>query len=370
MAAAGRALAVAMLCALALAPGSQAAQRDGQVPLFAYYYIWYTPSSWDRAKSDYPLLGRYSSDERAVMRQHMREAKRSGIQGWFVSWKSTDPLNLRMEKLIEVAEQEHFKLSVIYQGLDFERNPLTVDTVKADMRYFSSHFAARAPFHGAFEKPLVIWSGTWKFSRSEVEQVTTPNRDRLLMLSSEKNVNGYARLRGLVDGDAYYWSSVNPDTFPGYQQKLQAMSAAVHADGGLWLAPAAPGFDARLIGGKSVVGRRGGDTLRRQMDAAAKSSPDAIGLISWNEFSENSQIEPSERNGTRYLSVLADIRGAPGPSADDFDSSAPGTTSTHSSGIPLLLALIALIGGGLAVTIRRGGRTSRAGRSPARGGDW
>jgi hypothetical protein len=34
------------------------------IPNLAYYYIWYTESSWDRAKSDYPQLGRYSSDDR------------------------------------------------------------------------------------------------------------------------------------------------------------------------------------------------------------------------------------------------------------------------------------------------------------------
>jgi hypothetical protein len=348
------AFAAALLCAVVLTPSAGAAPRDGQAPLFAYYYIWFTPSSWERAKNDYPLLGRYSSDERAVMRQHIRQAKASGIEGWFVSWKSTDPLNARLAKLIDVATQEHFKLAVIYQGLNFERKPQPVDTVKTDMAYFNRHFAPRAPFQGVFEKPLVIWSGTWKFSRADIAHVTTPNRDRLLMLASEKNVDGYGRLRGLVDGDAYYWSSVNPDTYPGYQQKLVEMSNAVHADGGLWLAPAAPGFDARLIHGKSVVPRHDGETLRREMDAATKSSPDAIGLISWNEFSENSHVEPSEKYGTGALKTLADIRDAPGPSAADFDSSAPGTTSSHSSGIPLLIALAALIVGGIAITIRRG----------------
>ncbi len=32
---------------------------------------------------------------------------------------------------------------------------------------------------------------------------------------------------------------------------------------------AAPGFDARLVGGTSVVERRGGATLRAELDAAA-----------------------------------------------------------------------------------------------------
>jgi hypothetical protein len=274
-------------------------------------------------------------------------------------------LNARLEKLIEVSEQEHFKLAIIYQGLDFERHPLPASQVTGDLSLFERKFARRSPFHGVFDKPLVIWSGTWKFSRADVARVTTPHRDRLRVLASEKNVAGYGRLRGLVDGDAYYWSSVNPATFPGYTQKLKSMGDAVHADGGLWLPPASPGFDARLIGGTTVVDRRNGDTLRREMNAAADASPDTIGLISWNEFSENSQVEPSKRYGSLYLKVLADIRGAKGPRAADFDSSAPGTTG-NASGLPLLLGLVALIVGGFAVTLRRASSRRPRSRGAAR----
>ena len=34
-------------------------------------------------------MGRYSSDDRDVMRQQVRWAKRAGIDGFIVSWKST-----------------------------------------------------------------------------------------------------------------------------------------------------------------------------------------------------------------------------------------------------------------------------------------
>src|SRR3954468_21542968 len=348
---------------LLVAPVVRAAE-PGRTPLFAYYYIWFNTSSWARAKTDYPLLGRYSSDETRVMRQHIVWAKRAGIDGWFVSWKSTEPLNQRLEKLIQVATQEHFKLAIIYQGLDFERRPQPADQVAADLDLFERRYAKAAPFQGVFDKPLVIWSGTWKFSRDDIASVTTPRRRHLLMLSSEKNVNGIMRLRGLTDGDAYYWSSVNPATYPGYPEKLRQMGNAVHAEDGLWLAPAAAGFDARLIGGKTVVDRRDGALLRTEMNAATSSSPDAIGLISWNEFSENSHVEPSERNGDRYLKVLADLRGAPGPSAADFDSSEPGTTGSH-SGIPLLIGLIVLIVGGVAITLRRNSRSPERGERAA-----
>ena len=68
------------------------------------------------------------------------------------------------------------------------------------------------------------------------------------MLASERNVDGYRRVADLVDGNAYYWASVDPPTYPGYPEKLAGMGGA-STSGGLWIAPAAPGFDARLVGG-------------------------------------------------------------------------------------------------------------------------
>jgi hypothetical protein len=312
------------LSACASARSESSAVVSDPVPVLSYYYIWFDTQSWDRAKSDYPVLGRYSSSNVEVMRQHIKWAKEAGITGFIVSWKSTDKLNERLEKLIQVANEENFKLAIIYQGLDFSREPLPVEQVDADLSYFIEHFADEQAF-SLYEKPLVIWSGTWKFSREQVEQVVLGKRDHILILASERNVEGYQRLADLVDGDAYYWSSVNPDTFPGYLNKLSAMSEAIHANGGLWIAPAAPGFDARLIGGTTVVNRKDGDTLEVQFNTAMQSSPDAIGLISWNEFSENSHIEPSENYQARYLNVLANMRNVSAPVVTNFDSSGPGT---------------------------------------------
>ena len=311
------------------------------IPVLAYYYIWFDTQSWDRAKTDYPLLGWYSSSNIDVMRQHVQWAKAAGITGFIVSWKSTDKLNERLEKLIQVAHEENFQLAIIYQGLDFQRNPLPVEQVDADLSYFIEHFSEEQAFY-LYEKPLVIWSGTWEFSREEVESVVVGKREHLLILASEKNVDGYMRLADLVDGDAYYWSSVNPDTFPGYLQKLTAMSDAIHANKGLWIAPASVGFDARLIGGTTVVDRKDGETLQIQYNTAIQSSPDAIGLISWNEFSENSHIEPSVNYGDRYLKVLSRIEDAPAPVVTNFDSSEPGNTvapGDPSDPNPILAAL-------------------------------
>jgi phospholipase C len=340
--------------AIVLCSGAPARAASRPDPLFAYYYIWFNASSWNRAKVDYPRLGRYSSDDRQVMREHVESAKRAGIDGFIVSWKSTPVLDRRLRRLAEVAAAERFKLLVIYQGLDFAREPLPAARVARDLAVFERRFAWRRPFH-VFAKPLVIWSGTPSFTRAQLAGVTEHARRRLLVLASERNVAGYRRVAGVVDGNAYYWGSVDPATYPGYPEKLAAMGAAVHARGGLWIAPAAPGFDARLVGGTGVVPRRGGATLRTELDAATRSSPDAIGLISWNEFSENTYVEPSRRYGSRYLVVVADARGARLPALPDFDSSEPAATAVD-YGMPLLAGMALFVVAGFLLLLRRARR--------------
>src|SRR5829696_1528995 len=161
------------------------------IPILAYYYIWFDVKSWDRAKTDLPLLGRYSSDDADVMRQHIEWAKNAGIKGFIVSWKGTDKLNSRLEKLVQIAGEENFKLAVIYQGLDFYRNPLPVAQIETDLDYFITHYGEN-PVFDIFEKPMFIWSGTWKYSLEEIKSVVDGRREQVFILATEKNVEDYA----------------------------------------------------------------------------------------------------------------------------------------------------------------------------------
>ncbi|MFI6360192.1 endo-1,3-alpha-glucanase family glycosylhydrolase [Streptomyces sp. NPDC050743] len=313
--------------------GSQPAQAaaavhsgagGGHIPLLAYYYQWFQPSSWQRAKIDYPQLGRYSSDDTGVMRAHIAWAKSAGIDGFIVSWKSTPVNNRRLRLLMSVAATENFKITVIYQGLDFQRRPLPTAEVTADFAAFAKWFADSPVLFRLDGKPLTVFSGTWAYTHDEVAHITRPVRSKLLVLNTEKNERGYERLADVTDGDAYYWSSVNPDTNPNHAAKLDAMGQAVHTHRGYWVAPFAPGFDARLVGGTKEVPRKNGATLRAEYTAAVGSQPDVLGLISWNEFSENSYVEPSVATGRRYLDLLRELRGG----------AAAGRTATHVSPAP------------------------------------
>ncbi|MEA2527785.1 MAG: hypothetical protein QOF73_5012 [Thermomicrobiales bacterium] len=374
---------------------------DRFVPVLAYYYIWFDETSWRRAKTDLPLLGRYSSDDPAVTRQHVRWAKAAGIDGFIVSWKDTQVLTRRLDQLVEIANQEDFKLAIIYQGLDFSRSPIPIERIEADLDFFYEKYADNRAFD-MFDRPVVIWSGTWEFTPQEIATVTKSRQQRLMILASERNPDSYEAIADFVAGNAYYWSSVDPSTYPGYREKLVTMARAVHADGGLWIAPAAPGFDARHMGGERSVDRQDGTTLRKEVSAALASSPDAIGLISWNEFSENSHVEPSCAYGVRYLEALAELTGGNAPagaptcdrsalveatvgavtgaaasptpgsggestpgaadSGSDFDSSSPGDTQVRARSLAVLLGLGALMVASVATVIQRSRREAVGGQ--------
>jgi hypothetical protein len=329
----------------------------GHLPVLAYYYQWFNPSSWNRVKIDYPSLGRYSSDDENVMRRHIELARAAGIEGFIVSWKSSRTNDRRLRTLMDVARTENFKLAVIYQGLDFERRPLPVARIGADLNMFARDFAGDGVF-SIFDRPLVLWSGTWEFSAADIERVTRPLRSSLRILATEKSVEGYERVAASFDGNAYYWSSVDPDSNDNHVAKLENMGRAVHARGGLWIAPFAPGFDARLVGGSQTVDRKDGATLRSEYSAAVRSSPDALGLISWNEFSENTHVEPSERYGDRSLTVLGEILRAPPVPASPLaqDSSEQSGSRGPPAGVVALavVALVLLLVAG-AAAVRRSG---------------
>jgi hypothetical protein len=344
--------------ALAGAPGAAGRSAISKpVPVLAYYYIWYTPTSWNRAKIDYPLLGRYSSDDVEIMRRHVRMAKAAGIDGFLVSWKHTPQLDERLAKLVEVARGEDFHLGIVYQGLDFKRRPLPLKTIETDLVLFADEYASDRVFD-IFGKPVVVWTGSDQQSRGDIEAIVKIVRDRLLVLGNAKSVEDVKAMGPVMDGQAYYWAAIDP-LYGNNAAKLSDMSSAVHLQGGLWIAPAAPGFDARLVGGSKEVLRRDGATLRASFDAARSSGPDAIGVISWNEFSENTHIEPSQRYGVTDLKVLAGLLGARTDIVLPTDSS---DTATRHRGLTTWGALLLVAGAvGLfsAVAIWRGRRVRR-----------
>jgi hypothetical protein len=66
-----------------------------------------------------------------------------------------------------------------------------------------------------------------------------------------------------------------------------------------------PGYDESRLGRQSarVIDRAQGALYNAQWQAAVAAHPDWILVTSWNEFWENTHIEPSVRFGHRYQNL-------------------------------------------------------------------
>ena len=83
----------------------------------------------------------------------------------------------------------------------------------------------------------------------------------------------------------------------------------VRSSGGWFYVPTVnPGWDESAIGGRpnptGPRGRRGGQFLTDLWNGAAATGTDVRLVVSWNEFMENSHIEPSVNYGTQALDTL------------------------------------------------------------------
>jgi hypothetical protein len=317
--------------------------RPDEAPVLAHFYIWFHPTAWNRAKTDYPAVGRYSSSQSSVMEKQVAQARAAGIDGFIVGWRSTEVLNDRLAALHRIAAAEDFKLAITYQAQDFNRDPLPAHQVRRDLEELAATYADDPVFHLLGDRPVVALSGTWHYSADDLRWITEPVASRLMVLATEKNVEGYERVADAVEGELYYWSSGDPMETDGYDRKLLAMANVAREHCGIWVAPVIPGFDARQLGGRIVVDRRNGETLRRSWEAALATAPDLVAVISWNEFSENTHIEPSTAFNTRYLDVLRGLTGAPSPPAGELDSSAPQVTGSPSRAVVIGVATLGTV---------------------------
>ena len=184
----------------------------------------------------------------------------------------------RLRLLMTIAEQEHFKLAMIYEGLDFDRHPLPPPQVAKRLQHFPRPFASDPVFFRLGGKPLTIWSGTWAFSHADVASVITSrpwqparpgDREERGRVSAGCRRHRRRRLL-LVVGQ------------PGHQHRLRRQArrdeprpSTATASTGSRRSPRAstPAWSA----GTTVVPRHDGQTLRTEYATALRSSPDVLG---------------------------------------------------------------------------------------------
>jgi hypothetical protein len=120
----------------------------------------------------------------------------------------------------------------------------------------------------------------------------------------------HSRLINVLDGEYQYINVTlsNTDLMERYRTetlRVRTFNLLTPGDARrIWVASVCPGYDDRLLTARSqhlVVDRMGGSVYENQWRAAATMAADWVIITTWNEYFENTQIEPSARYGTVYL---------------------------------------------------------------------
>jgi hypothetical protein len=316
--------------------------------VYLHYYLWWTPQHWrDKLGPAYPLdasplplpgsvdasgcnpkaayrgativdlptEGPYNQQLAETFDRHIAQAAGAGVRGFLASWKSTGepgqvPIssgyNQRLDLLVsrvEAYNRSHsraFGLALAMAAFgDYQRPAGAIIT---DLRYFSTRYGASPAFNNAFsKKPVVMWLDSRKFAAETVKQVSAAVSDSVYLVGDE-TAKSWTRDAAYLEGTSYYWSTESPDN-GNAQVTLTDLADQVRAAGKTWFAPFVPGYDKELAGG-SCVPRNGTRTLNRLWSMNSASRPDGWFGISWNEFVENTYLEPTLNYGSTYLDEL------------------------------------------------------------------
>jgi hypothetical protein len=340
----------------ASASAPQAAAATGRPRVFAYYYLWWSLNHWRSALgSHYPATATplplpaqldangchprslyrgntltdvptklYSQDTPGVIEADVRQAAGAGLTGFIVNWAgsgtsgqslNSTPYNRRLQLLVDAVHKVNaagipFKLWLSYKA---SAAVLPVAHIQQDLTYVLGRYGHDSAFDRAQSPKLtIIWQGSRKYSTSSLQAVSGKYRSSARILGDESSWS--SSRASYLDGDAYYWSSQNPYTNGQSFAQLAALAQRVRASGSnpdgthkVWVAPVTPGFDPQLAGGSACVPRKNGQTLRTIFRGNAATHPDAFGVISWNEVTEGTYVDPMTRYGSQPLSVLSGL---------------------------------------------------------------
>jgi hypothetical protein len=339
--------------------GAAATTSSAKPRVFAYYYLWWSADHFKSALgSHYPVSATplplpatigangcttsnryagnsltdvpsriYSQDTPGVIESDVRQAAAAGLSGFIVNWIGTgsatqtatsNPYSRRLKLMVAAVHKVNsqgipFKLWLSYKASASLVSQTYMDN---DLRYFVRTYGSDPAFDRVqSRRPTVIWQGSRKYSIARLQHESAAFRSALRVLGDESS---WSRSRApYLDGDAYYWSSQDPYANPQSFSQLATLAANVRASGRnadgsakVWVAPIIPGYNKKLAGGSNCVPRRGGQTIRTLYTKnTAATHPDDVGLISWNEITEGSYVDPMTRYGAQDLNALKSLIG-------------------------------------------------------------
>ena len=285
---------------------------DPRKLILAFYYPWWSLPGYQTwtTLTDRPLQPLSTFDLRSVYWM-TAQAHANGIDGFISSWAGAANDGTGFDTALRAAELAGTSLSAIF------------DTARANSRN-SENYPTEPAVAEQWLRELLSRSSSSAFLRSGgVPVVFLFMMNRLSAatwskIASDLGAQGYpVRLVG-DDADQWYrgveWGyyNYNPNAFTidGLRSFNHATAADTHllsTPARLYASTVSPGIDAHLASPGSTIVPRGanGERYAGAWSAALSEQSDWVLITSWNEWSEDTAVEPSVNYGDLALRQTA-----------------------------------------------------------------
>jgi len=286
--------------------------------VLAHYYPWYTAETWrDPQMADRPPR-LYSTESPADVGNEVTLARSAGIDAFVVSWQGLAAQSgfndRRMRVLLEAARNTTLRVCAYTETYvanpTFDQNkppdPQTVFEWLVDLvDLYGSHPAylrvGGRPVIFVYLAPILS-EASWAAIAARLHAT---GRNPLLIGDFTRST-----LLEPFDGEYQYTNVFSSEAAlldQNLTESLRVRTYSLLRQGDrrrLWVASVTPGFDdSHLIDRvpPHIVDRSNGEVYDRQWRSAIETGADWVVVTSWNEWWENTHVEPSERYGTAYL---------------------------------------------------------------------
>lgn len=290
------------------------AQSGRQVWAF-YMGFWVGNDSWGfqaDVLDDYPAIGTYDSRDGGVAGTQIDQAKSAGIDAFVVSWygledggTTTPTLNNMLDRAAERGFQVGAAVDIF--SSQFNRSPEALVNSLNWLVYDRANHPAYLRYNGkpviffAFQDRAGFTNQQWQDIRNQVD----PDRNTMWIA---EGISGCCIYGGAMDGMYAFniaWANGSSGRYSSERNAVR------NAGGSLYIPTIHPGWDETKIAARegrpnptSTRDRANGQFLANSFNGAVASGADVILVGSWNEFVENSHIEPSQKYGTQSLDIL------------------------------------------------------------------
>lgn len=285
--------------------------------VLAFYFPWYEQGTWSDAQLRDRPLRTYSTEEVSDVVQVLTDAKRAGIDGVIVSFQGKDVgggwNHRRMLAVLQAAQQTGMRVSVqietLAAHLPDRPGPPHPDTLTAWLIDIADLYGSQPAYLKVDGRPVVFlyaWPAATVDVWGEALARVRASGRQLFALADSSDLSA---LR-LVDGLYTFASNLFASDIGAFSRQQSLSSRTYHLlsrDRGpqrLGIVTVTPGFDDSGLRDRAdhlVIDRRDGAFYESQWAGALASGADWLLVSTWNEWWENTEIEPGQKYGEFYL---------------------------------------------------------------------